>query len=47
MNISTDELKEKGREIKKKMEELAQKAQQYRKQQLSGSQKGTPYSLYQ
>lgn len=47
MDINTDELMEKGREIKKKMKDLAQKAQQYRSKQVAGSQKGTPYPLYQ
>ncbi|TFF99736.1 MAG: proteasome assembly chaperone family protein [Promethearchaeota archaeon] len=47
MDIDTEELIEKGREIKKRMKALADKAQEYRKNQLAGSQQGTPYSLYQ
>lgn len=47
MNIDTEELIEKGKEIKKKMQSLANKAQQYRKQQLSGAQQGSPSTLYQ
>ncbi len=47
MNIETEELMEKGRDIKKKREALADKAQQYRKKHLASSEQGTPYPLYQ
>ncbi|MFO7796033.1 MAG: proteasome assembly chaperone family protein [Promethearchaeati archaeon] len=46
MNIETKELIEKGKEIKEKMQDLANKARQYRQKQLAGSQQEGPYELY-
>ena len=46
MNIETQELIEKGKEIKEKMQDLANKARQYRQKQLAGSQQEGPYELY-
>jgi uncharacterized protein len=47
MNIDTEELMAKGKEIKEKMKELANKANQYRQQQLTGAKQGSPATLYQ
>jgi len=46
LNIETQELMEKGKEIKERMQELANKARQYRKKQLAGSKQEGPYELY-
>ncbi|MFO8017862.1 MAG: PAC2 family protein [Promethearchaeia archaeon] len=46
MDLDTDKLLEQGKQIKERMEKLAEKASQYRKQQLRGPQKNEPSELY-
>jgi uncharacterized protein len=46
INIDTSSLIEKGKEIKKKLSDLAEKAQEYRRKQLEGSKSETPPQLY-
>jgi uncharacterized protein len=46
LNINTQELIEKGKEIKERMQDLANKARQYRQKQLAGEETEGPYELY-
>ncbi|MGV9198180.1 MAG: proteasome assembly chaperone family protein [Promethearchaeia archaeon] len=46
MELDTDKLLEQGKQIKERMEKLAEKASQYRQQQLRGPQKEEPSELY-
>ncbi|TXT66918.1 MAG: PAC2 family protein [Promethearchaeota archaeon] len=46
LNIDIDPLLQEGKEIKEKMLELAEKAQEYRRKQLSGQSSGEEYTEY-
>lgn len=46
LNIDTEKLLEQGREIKKKLQEMAEKAQQYQRKQLQDSSQGAGYPQY-